>query len=77
MVTGVAEQELEEAPSDIQLADAPQMVAELVLQALAMDAVEVTTAAAVAWQVLDEGPREAHVALGPQTTPASVWQALD
>jgi len=31
----------------------------------------------VAWQVLDEAPREAHVALGPQTIPASVWHALD
>jgi len=71
-VTGVAEQELEEAPRDIQLAAEPQIVAELVLQALAMEAVEVTTAAAVAWQVLDDGPREAQVALGPQTTPASV-----
>ena len=71
-MTGVAEQELEEAPRDIQLAAEPQIVAELVLQALAMEAVEVTTAAAVTWQVLDDGPREAQVALGPQTTPASV-----
>ena len=77
MLTGVAEQELDAAPRETQLADAPQMVAELVLQALAIEAVVVATAAAVAWQVLDEGPREAHVALGPQTTPASVWQALD
>ena len=76
MVTGVAEQELE-APSDTQLAVEPQMVAELVLQALAIEAVVVATAAAVARQVLEDAPREAQVAWGPQTIPALVWHALD
>ena len=77
MVTGVAEHELVDEPRDTQLAAAPQIVAELVLQALAMEAVVVATAAAVAWQVLDDGPREAQEAFAPQTIPALVWQALD
>jgi len=76
VVTGVAEQELDAAPRETQLADAPQMVAELVLQAPATDAV-VVPATTVGWQVLDDGPREAHEALGPQIIPALVWQALD
>lgn len=76
MVTGVAEQELDAAPRETQLAVEPQMVAELVLQAPATDAV-VVPATTVGWQVLEDGPREAHEALGPQIIPALVWQALD
>jgi len=76
VLTGVAEQELDAAPSDTQLAVEPQIVAELVLQAPATDAV-VVPATTVGWQVLEEGPRDAHEALGPQIIPALVWHALD
>jgi len=41
VLTGVAEQELDAAPSETQLAVEPQIVAEFVLQAPATDAVVV------------------------------------
>ena len=71
----VGPQVLEEAPSETHMLEVAQTVALLVLQADERLAVVVVTA--TAWQVLEDAPREAQVAWGPQTIPALVWHALD
>ena len=66
----VGPQVLEEAPSETHMLEVAQTVALLVLQA--DDRLAVVVVMAAAWQVLEDAPREAQVALGPQTIPASV-----